>query len=680
MISKKIYLLSIFFVLFIFWFWSREGVKIPTRIIKSDSVIRIYFDNFLLGTAKDTLSENKKLVVNFVKQDLDNIYFNQQSSVDRDNISLGENDYEIKLFLKNPFLVRLNFEGKHRFVFYFNPYRHLNTGWEDDTNILTDKTTNQVQISFLNGIKWILWIILKPFPLLIPIFILLYFFGRKINENPLNFKLIKKLLIIPLIIIIISFFWSRHLMVNYLGDSPHVPDSISYIILGKIISTGKLIIPYSEIPPIIKNTQISEFLYHWYRETQTGIFVPYLVGHPLILAIGNIFGKMNYIPPLIGSATLLSIFLITYLISQSFIFSLFAMILCLASPFFQTQTIDYMSHNSASLFILLSIIPLFLKKKNTKIYVLMGFFLGMLLNTRPFTFAAVFIVIMLYLFFELAQIKNIKPFILKLFYSGLGAILPVSIFLYYNYISTGRILSTPYQFHGIINKVGFGSDFKISYGLLNTFSNLAVFSLFFLKNYFVGFFPFLLSFLLIPFSGKLSKTIIFLQFLSISIIGIWTLYDGNFFMYGPRFIYEVVPILTILYGITFFVLLSSLKHTNWKYFIYLIIIAFFINIFLFELAWMGMKKTEFSGIAYVPANIIELSNFNNVDQRLFNLYKNNVDKDMIFLMKGRNNWWEYSGVWLNTYPLIKSQPLFISLPDDYKYNLKNSKIIDWNSL
>jgi len=409
---KKYFIIIIFIFLACLWFWSKNGIQIKTIIIKKDSFVKIYFDNYLLGSARDTSLENKKLTVNFSKQDLDSKYFNNQPETDKNNVLLPKYNYELKLLLNNPFTVRLNFEGKQPYVFYFNPYRHLNSGWEDKHEVLRETKNNQVQIGFFNGIKWTLWIILKPFPILIPVFAIIYLFGKKIKDDSkkINLKLSIKIIIIPLIIALLSFFWSRHLMVNYLRDVPHVPDSISYVVLAKIISSGKFIFPYSEIPSYIRADQIKDFFYHWFQTNKTGLFVPYLIGHPLVLALGNLFGIINYIPPLVGSLTLLLIFFITYFLTQSVMFSLISMGLCFISPFFQTQTIDYLSHNSAVLFILFSIFPLFLNKESTKYFLLTGFFLGMLLNTRPLTFVAVFISIILYLIIEFIKDKKFKKF------------------------------------------------------------------------------------------------------------------------------------------------------------------------------------------------------------------------------------------------------------------------------
>ena len=190
----------------------------------------------------------------------------------------------------------------------------------------------------------------------------------------------------------------------------------------------------------------------------------------------------------------------------------------------------------------------------------------------------------------------------------------------------------------------------------------------------------LLSFILLPFSDKLTKKIIFLQFLSLSIIGVWSLYDGNFFMYGPRFVYEAVPILTILYGISFYVLYNSLKQTKWKLISYIFVVIYLINIFSFELSWLGKKQAEYSGIVFVPSSILELDGFNESDGRFLDIYKKNKNKNIIYLMKNNGNWWDFSGVWLNSMPLNKSRPLFISLPNIYKNSIKNGSIIDWNSL
>lgn len=679
---KKLSFIIIFLILFVFWFWSKNGIKINTKIIKKNSLIKIYFDNYLLGLAQDISSEEKKLKIDFSKQDLDSKYFNNQPKTEKNNIFLAKDNYELNFVLTNPFTVRLNFQGKKSYVFYFNPYRHLNSGWEDKFNVLENKVNNQVQISFINGIKWIVWIILKPFSFLIPVFLLLFFtINKKIVELK-NKKLFlsKKIITTIITFAVFSFIWSRYLMANYLNDVPHVPDSISYVILGKIISTGKLIIPYKDIPSYIKTGQIPEFFYHWYQLSKDGLFIPYLLGHPLVLALGNLFGIINYIPPLIGSLTLLLVFFITYCLTQSVVFSLISMGLCFVSPFFQTQTVDYMSHNSAALFTLISILPIFIGKKNYKYYLLTGFFQGMLFNTRPLTFLVSFFSIIIYLIIDFFEEKELKPTIIRFFYIFLGFLIPLFIFFYYNFLTSNNIFITPYQYHGILNKVGFGKDFKIGYGLLNSFSNLAVFSLFFMKNYYLSFFPLLLSFLLLPFSGKLVKKIIFLQFLSLSIIGVWTLYDGNFFMYGPRFIYESVPVLTIIYGSTFYILYNTFKHTKWKIIPYFIFFIYFINVFSFELSWIGKRQAEYSGIVFVPSNIVDLKNFNSADDRFYQISKNKGNQKKIFLMKKCENWWCYSGAWLNQYPLNMSQPLFLSLPENYKKNIKNAEIIDWNEL
>lgn len=680
---KKLSFIIIFLILFVFWFWSKNGIKINTKIIKKNSLIKIYFDNYLLGSVQDISFEEKKLKIDFSKQDLDSKYFNNKPKTEKNNIFLAKNNYELNFVLTNPFTVRLNFEGNKPYVFYFNPYRHLNSGWEDKFNILENKVNNQVKISFINGIRWIFWIILKPFPFIVPIFVLLFLLNHQIKKYPKNKKnvLFKIDVFIPLVISIISFIWSRYLMVNYLGDAPHVPDSVSYVVLSKIISSGKFTIPYSDIPNFIKIDQIKDYFFHYFETNQSCLFIPYLLGHPLILSLGNVFGIINYIPPFIGALTLLLVYIVSYYLTKSRIFSIISMLLCLASPFFQTQTIDYMSHNSAAFFILISILPIFINNKNAKIFLLTGFFQGMLFNTRPLTFAATFFIITLYLISEYFEEKELKQTLARFFYIFLGLLIPLFIFFYYNFITSNNILTTPYQYHGILNKVGFGNDFKIGYGLLNTFSNLTVFSLFFLKNYYVSFFPLLLSFLLLPFSRKLVKKIIFLQFLSLSIIGAWTLFDGNFFMYGPRFIYESVPVLTILYGSTFYILYNAFKHTKWKIIPYLIFFIYFINVFSFELSWIGKKRAEYAGIVFVPSNIYELKGFNESDARLLDIYNKNVNKNKVFLLKKcEENWWCFSGIWLNKYPLNKSKPLFLTLPDNYKENIKNAEIIDWNKL
>lgn len=681
--TKKTSFFSIFLILLAVWLVVRNGISPTCRIIKNNSRLSVYFDGYLVGQATETFSEKKKLIISFFHQDLESPYFNEESSVNFNSLDLPSGNYQKSFQIRNPFSVKLIFSGEKTYSFYFNPYRHLNSGWEDPNNIITNLRNEQVKISFLKGVCWMIWLLFKPFIFIIVICFLILIFWQKFNPTKIKIQNKEKNFIsvshIGIIVLIgFSFFWSRYLMTKYLGEVPHVPDSISYMIEGKILSSGHSTIPFSSIPKFIPADQYEQYFHHWFLPFNKNLIVFYPLGHPIVLAIGQIIGHMEFIPPAIGGFILLIIYFIVYKTTGSVFFSLFSSILMLASPFFQTQTIDYMSHNTAAFYLLMAVIPIFFSRPEN--YFLTGFFGGMLFNTRPLTCAAFILILCFYEIAILIKVwtLNRKLILKKIFFSLFGLCIPLVIFLSYNYKITGSILKTPYEYHGILNKVGFGQDFKIGYGLLHGFSNLAVFSLFFLKNYFVSFFPFLLSIILLPFFNRKSE-VIFCLMMALGLIFVWTLYDGNFFMYGPRFIYESTPFFILVCGFAFHKLFTLFSPLLWKILTSFIILFYLSQVALFELSWLGLRPAEYQGIVHVPSNINELRNFNWSDDRLLKLKKKWQGLPQVFLIKKCFNWWCESGHALNTYPLSSSKPLFLTLPDNYQGEIKSAKIIDYEN-
>jgi hypothetical protein len=228
--------------------------------------------------------------------------------------------------------------------------------------------------------------------------------------------------------------------------------------------------------------------------------------------------------------------------------------------------------------------------------------------------------------------------------------------------------------------VGLGKDFSPGYGLLQGFTNVAVFSLFFLRNYYVSFFPFLLSLLILPLCRPPRLRLFALQLSAVAITAVWTLYDGHYFMYGPRFLYEAVPILCVLYGATF-ALLFRLFPPRWSRALPIAILAVWLgNIAVFEAQWVGLRPAEFGGIAYVPSTIRELQGFNYTDGRMGRLYRETKGSARVFLMRKRDWWFTGEGIWLNTFPLERARPLFLTRPDDYRGEIPRAEKLDWDRL
>jgi len=672
----------IFVILFFLWLWSYKGVTIEAKIIIEEDNTSVYLDNCLIATAFVPDQEISKIKVDFTYQDLEAKYFEGQSYADRNTIFLRQKNSEVNIKLYNPFHVYLTFEGKPSYKLNIAPYRHLYIAWDDPEEVIKSRSIKDIKFSIFKSLQWILWIVLKPLPFVFIIFLLFYInFFTGFNKKPLNLeentgKKSPFLIIIPILLSIFSCLWSRYLMNNFTLKVPHVPDAVSYMLIGKMIASGRLIIPYSEIPSFIPESKIPEYFHHWFVCQNNILLVPYLTGHPLLLAAGDILGDISWVPPVTGAAILLIIFFITFKITGSYIFSLFAMIICMISPFFQTQTIDYMSHNTGAFYLLIAIIPLLLRRPYW--YVLTGFFMGMLLNTRPLIFIVTIIGITVYEIIYYISDRDVKKILCKILYSTAGVLLPVALYLYYNYLTTNDIFTSPYIYHyNVMNRIIGGKDFIIERGFLQCFSSIIVFSLFFLRNNYIAFSPLIISLVLFPLFFLYCRKILLLQLLIFAILASSCLYDGNYFMYGPRFIYESIVLFAILYAVTFHMIFRFTYNRIIKMVFLIFLILYLGNLFIFELQWTGVKEPEYKYIYYVPSTINELKNFNRVRGCFYNLYIENKGKNKVFLMTRSDNWWDNGeGIWLNSFPLSESNPLFLSMPEDYNGEIPGSQIIN----
>ena len=680
--KQIIYSLILFFIFFLLWLWSYKGISIDTTIILEEDKFEVYFDDYLLATGNVPGQDVSRINVNLNSQDLETDYLKKDVYADFYTFYLSPEDHKIQFTLHNPFKVVLEFEGGTSYKVDIGIYRYLCVMLVDPDGVVKHSSLNTPTVGIFKAIKWILWIILKPFPYLCIIFSLLYisFIFRPVLKNrveKIRGKRSSYFLAVPFLISALSVLWSRYLMSNYSLKVPHVPDAISYVMIGKMIASGRLRVLYSEIPSFIPQDKIPEYFDHWFTPYNGTLIVKYLTGHPLLLAAGELTIGMSWIPPIVGGLVLFAIFFIAFKVTNSYVFSSIAMIICFVSPFFQSQTVDYMSHNSAALYLIISIIPVFFY--NPRLYIITGFFQGMLLNTRPLTFLLTIVVIALYEIVVCLYDREYKKFLWKLLYGTSGILLPSILFLYYNYITTGNIFTTPYIYHPLVlEKILGGNHFNMECGLIQGFSNIKMFAFYFLRNYYITFGPLILSIFLLPFCYPYRRKIVFLLIMIFGVILSSSFYDGNFFMYGPRFIYESVPLFALLYGITFY-MLFKITPAKWvKVVFFAVLVFYFSNLFIFELQWMGKRDGEFRTY-YVPANIRELRNFNWGEGRFYyGLYKEKKGKEEIFLMEKSFFWWYTGeGIWLNSFPLNESKPIFLVKPDDYDGEVPEAKIIKW---
>jgi hypothetical protein len=673
------------------YFWSMRGIAVDARVARKGEHVEFWFAGQLLGEADvpSTCTVNL-LRVEFDYQDLYGRYFEGTSSTDRPNVPLPAGDFDFPFVLRNPIKVVFRLLGPegHKVNFLILPYRHLDAHWEDADNVLQNKKQQRPKIPFLTGVQWILWVALKPYPIAVALFFAIWLSRGVRREEPVELPLpdgsgMRRThwwMLLAGIAPAISFFWSRYLMHNYLLDAPHVPDAVHYVLLAKVLASGHFVMPFGDVPAIVPRGDIAAYFDLWFNALNDTLAVRYPLGHPLVLAIGQLFHAMELVPPLVGCATLVLVFFLAWKITRSVAAGVGAQLICLASPFFQTQTVDYMSHNTAAMYLLAALLPLGSRKRPW--FAFTGFFLGMLMNTRPLTFLGAFAAVMLYEAIRVVRVRDWMDCFRRILWGAIGGLAPALLFLYYNHCVTGSIFETPYKYHGLTNRVMWGQDFFMGYGLLHGFSNLVAFSLFFLRNYYVSFVPLLLSIFMLPFCAGRRRMLFALQSTAIAIFVMWMFYDGNFFMYGPRFIYEAAPVLTVLYAVIICLCYRQIRRRLGRVIFFIALAVWVWSIGVFEVQWLGLRRPEYLGIVYVPSSIKDLRGFNAIDDRFVRFYEKHKGEDSLILMTNESSWWSTGGgVWMNEFPLTRSHPLILNKPLDEKIPIpKGAVVIEWSKL
>jgi 4-amino-4-deoxy-L-arabinose transferase-like glycosyltransferase len=164
---------------------------------------------------------------------------------------------------------------------------------------------------------------------------------------------------------------------------PHVPDSVSYIFQAKILAAGHLTAPAPSVE------RAFAFFYPPLIAVDDGKwFSVFPFGHPLMLALGQVAGLIWLIPPALGAASVMLIADIGRRV-YNLRTGLLAASLVATSPFFLMTASNFMSHNTAAFYLLLSLWCLTRIESRPLLYAMLsGLFFGLLFNTRPLTAVA----------------------------------------------------------------------------------------------------------------------------------------------------------------------------------------------------------------------------------------------------------------------------------------------------
>jgi hypothetical protein len=292
------------------------------------------------------------------------------------------------------------------------------------------------------------FITLFVFLLIFFIAIMILFIKKEKYQDILDQRFVRKIILILLpmgfiIILTIGF------LMQY-NEDDHIVwgtiDSVSYYIQAKIFSTGHINIP---------SHALKDFFSTGFCINDGKYYSKYSPGWPSLLSIGIIIGLPWIINTILGIATIILVYLIGTELYDG-ITGLFAAVLLLSSRYFYVLTPTYFSEPSALFFSSLFVYCIIRTLKEPKVIssLLAGLVLGILFLIRPYSAVAISLPTMGYLFLSSLREKgkHISSFMVIFF-----SFLPIlSLFFLYNYLQTGSVFITPFQYYNPSDTLGFG--------------------------------------------------------------------------------------------------------------------------------------------------------------------------------------------------------------------------------
>lgn len=466
------------------------------------------------------------------------------------------------------------------------------------------------------------------------------------------------------------------LFFNYAyGDHmPHVPDEVSYIFQAKLLASGHL----AASPPPVEEA-FDFFFPPFILVSGDNWASVYPFGHPLVLAIGVKLGAIWLIPPLLGAASVVMIFVVGRKVHNVRI-GLAAALLLASSPFFLMTASNFMSHNTGVFYILLSLLFLaFLDRRPILYGILAGLFFGLLFNTRPLTGMALVPPFGLLLLTQLAPRDRRLTGAKQIAAFTAGGLVMLGAYWLYNWGTTGDAFSNGYQASGGLGEVvGFGGAHSVSVGIQNEQTQLT-YLLLVLHSWprYVG-----LLFVLLPFMlGTRHRWDWFLLTSAVFVMGAYSLFASNGVMHGPRYWYEAVPFLMLLTArgtdMTAERLASGAAALRQRFSLGAegaslwsgAVVVYAVVLALVGSSLYGWLLGRHSGwnADFVPDRATDLQSFNDIDDRLISLVDEADLDNALVLVEGTCPHWQCFGnvFWMNS-PGLDGDVVFArDLPNRY---------------
>jgi len=367
---------------------------------------------------------------------------------------------------------------------------------------------------------------------------------RRIREASL--RIIKVHIPWPVVVCALIVFILTNVLSYFLFDHiPHVHDEIDYLFQAKIFKLGRLSVPsppakeFFDFPHIINNGR-------WYSQ--------YTPGYPFLLLLGLVLGAPWILNPFFAAFSIVLFYFLGKEIFNKTV-GLLASILGMISIWFLLMSSTMMSHTSCMFFLSLFLWFLFrsLKSPSVSNGMFMALSLGMALLIRPYTSFLVSLPTLV--FYTVNQLVKLKSSTKNVASFTLTMILVLSVLMAYNTATNGNPLRMGYIVcYGKEVLPGFGISgcYNLIHtpyqGMLNTGLYLTS-----LNTYLFGW-PFSLVLALFPLvilgsvKPDYRKKILLLSSGFVCLMVGYFFYWGTVETIGPRFYFEGIPFLILLWG------------------------------------------------------------------------------------------------------------------------------------
>jgi 4-amino-4-deoxy-L-arabinose transferase-like glycosyltransferase len=264
-----------------------------------------------------------------------------------------------------------------------------------------------------------------------------------------------------------------------------------------------------------------------------------------VLAAGAFFGVANLVPSLVGAACIALTFLVGRRLFDTWT-GLLAAGLLLASPFFLMQSSNFMSHNTAALFMLISLFFILRRDRPVLFGTIAGLCFGLAVNTRSLTMVALAVPFgALILSYLVTRKEDARPWLKHTAPFVAGNVVMLAAMLLYNQAITGDAFTSGYaQTQGSGGELfGFSHGHTLDIGLRNLQAQLMALLLVF--NAWPAWLA--LALVMLPFIlGTREPRDYFLAACVLLTVVLYVGYRFSGIYEGPRYWYETIPFLVLL--------------------------------------------------------------------------------------------------------------------------------------